>query len=101
MLIVAPTRELASQIGEDIRSLARFTRIKVATVFGGVSLNTQIAALRGRPQIVVACPGRLLDLLDRRAPEHALCRARLPIRPQTRAPILSRAPEAIPTRGRA
>ena len=45
VLIVAPTRELASQIGEEIRSLARFTRIKVATVFGGVSFNKQITEL--------------------------------------------------------
>jgi len=67
VLIVAPTRELASQIGEEVRSLARFTRIKVATVFGGVSFSTQIAVLRDGPQIVVACPGRLLDLLNRRA----------------------------------
>ncbi|MFQ5700862.1 MAG: DEAD/DEAH box helicase [Acidobacteriota bacterium] len=67
VLIVAPTRELASQIGEDIRSLARFTRIRVATVFGGVSVNTQVASLRNPPEILVACPGRLLDLLDRRA----------------------------------
>jgi ATP-dependent RNA helicase RhlE len=67
VLIVAPTRELASQIGEEIRSLARFTRIKVATVFGGVSINAQIAGMRDGPQIVVACPGRLLDLLNRRA----------------------------------
>jgi len=66
VLIVAPTRELASQIGEEIRLLARFTRIKVAIVFGGVSLSAQIAALRDGPQIVVACPGRLLDLLNRR-----------------------------------
>jgi ATP-dependent RNA helicase RhlE len=67
VLIVAPTRELATQIGEEIRSLARFTRIKVAAIFGGVSINKQIAELRNRPQIVVACPGRLLDLLNRRA----------------------------------
>ena len=67
VLIVAPTRELASQIGEEFRSLARFTRIKVATVFGGVAFSAQLASLRGRPQIVVACPGRLLDLLNRNA----------------------------------
>ncbi|MDH3286033.1 MAG: DEAD/DEAH box helicase, partial [Acidobacteriota bacterium] len=67
VLIVAPTRELASQIGEEIRSLARYTQINVATVFGGVSINTQMAELRRGPQIVVACPGRLLDLLSRRA----------------------------------
>ena len=65
VLIVAPTRELASQISEEIRLLARFTRIKVATVFGGVSFNKQIAALRGGPEILVACPGRLLDLVNR------------------------------------
>jgi len=67
VLIVAPTRELASQIGEEIRLLARFTRIGVATVFGGVSLHSQIKVLRDRPEIVVACPGRLLDLLGNRA----------------------------------
>ncbi len=67
VLIVAPTRELATQIGEEIRSLARFTRIKVATVFGGVSINAQTTELRHRPEIVVACPGRLLDLVSRNA----------------------------------
>ena len=67
VLIVAPTRELASQIGDEIGSLARFTRIRIATVFGGVSINVQTAELRNRPQIIVACPGRLLDLLGRKA----------------------------------
>ncbi len=67
VLIVAPTRELASQIGDEISSLARFTRIRIATVFGGVSINVQTEELRNRPQIVVACPGRLLDLLGRNA----------------------------------
>jgi len=61
-LVIAPTRELASQISEEIRLLARHTGIEVATVFGGVSMASQIAALRKRPQILVACPGRLLDL---------------------------------------
>jgi len=61
-LVVAPTRELASQISEEIRLLARFTRIEVATLFGGVSMASQLAVLRKRPDIVVACPGRLLDL---------------------------------------
>ncbi|HXV76754.1 MAG TPA: DEAD/DEAH box helicase [Candidatus Polarisedimenticolaceae bacterium] len=63
VLIVAPTRELATQIGEEIDRLARYTRVKTAVVFGGVSARPQIAALRERPAIVVACPGRLLDLL--------------------------------------
>ena len=66
-LVVAPTRELATQISEEIRLLARFMDVRVATVFGGVSAVPQVAALRQRPQIVVACPGRLLDLLGQRA----------------------------------
>ncbi len=61
-LVVAPTRELASQISEEIRLLARYTGIQVATLFGGVSTAKQLAALRKRPEILVACPGRLLDL---------------------------------------
>jgi len=62
VLIVAPTRELATQINAEIVSLARFTSIRTMTIFGGVSARTQTAALRARPQIVVGCPGRLLDL---------------------------------------
>jgi ATP-dependent RNA helicase RhlE len=61
-LVVAPTRELASQISEEIRLLAGHTGIGVATVFGGVSAASQVAALRKNPAILVACPGRLLDL---------------------------------------
>ena len=67
VLIVAPTRELATQIGEDIRSLARFTPIKMTLVFGGVSMGAQISALRSNPEIIVGCPGRLLDLHQQRA----------------------------------
>jgi ATP-dependent RNA helicase RhlE len=63
VLIVAPTRELAGQIAAEIRTLAGITTIQVATVFGGVSAQAQRAALRMRPEILVACPGRLLDLL--------------------------------------
>ena len=61
-LIVAPTRELASQICEEIRLLARHTKITAVTLFGGVSAASQRAALRKNPDIIVACPGRLLDL---------------------------------------
>ncbi len=67
ILVLVPTRELATQIATEIRTLARFTRIQVTTVFGGVSAQPQRAALRKRPEILVACPGRLLDLLDQRA----------------------------------
>ncbi len=61
-LIVAPTRELASQICEEIRLLARHTKITAVTLFGGVSAASQRAALRKHPDVIVACPGRLLDL---------------------------------------
>jgi superfamily II DNA/RNA helicase len=68
-LILAPTRELAAQIGEAARSLARGLPAPpaVAVVFGGVSINPQMMALRGGADIVVATPGRLLDLIDRNA----------------------------------
>jgi ATP-dependent RNA helicase RhlE len=62
-LVLAPTRELATQIDAEIRLLAKFTRLKTALVFGGASMRNQIDALRRRPDIVVACPGRLLDLM--------------------------------------
>ncbi len=64
VLIVAPTRELAAQISAEIETLGRFTRIRVATIFGGVSAHAQRQALARRPEIVVACPGRLLDLMQ-------------------------------------
>jgi ATP-dependent RNA helicase RhlE len=63
VLVLAPTRELATQIDAEIRLLAKFTRLKTALVFGGASMRNQINALRRRPEIVVACPGRLLDLM--------------------------------------
>ncbi|MCP4037879.1 MAG: DEAD/DEAH box helicase [bacterium] len=66
VLVLAPTRELALQIDVEIRGLARYTKIKTATVFGGVPLRKQVSELRRRPQIIVGCPGRVLDLLQRR-----------------------------------
>jgi len=67
VLILAPTRELAIQIGENIGTYASRTPIKHAVVFGGVSIVNQIAELRKRPQMLVATPGRLLDLIGQRA----------------------------------
>ena len=64
-LILAPTRELAIQIDKEIRTLARGTRIRTVTVYGGVSAHAQIQTLRKRPEIVVGCPGRVLDLFQR------------------------------------
>jgi superfamily II DNA/RNA helicase len=65
VLILAPTRELARQIEEEIRTLAKFTRIETTTIFGGVPIPSQAKALRRRPEIVVGCPGRVLDLVNR------------------------------------
>jgi len=62
-LIIAPTRELAEQIHDMTSDLARNTRLRSVTVYGGVSKANQVAALRRGADIVVACPGRLLDLL--------------------------------------
>jgi len=66
-LIIAPTRELAEQIHEAVGQLGRFTKVKSATVYGGVSKEPQIRRLRGGAQVVVACPGRLIDLMNQRA----------------------------------
>ncbi len=62
-LIVAPTRELAEQIHQDIVTLGRRTKIRSITVYGGVSKNRQMDALQRGVEIVVACPGRLLDVV--------------------------------------
>ena len=61
MLIVTPTRELAEQIDETIKVLAQFTQIRSAPVYGGVGMPAQTQALRRGTDIIVACPGRLLD----------------------------------------
>ena len=63
-LVLAPTRELATQIAEEIRTLSKFTRLKMVTIYGGVSMGSQLNALRAHPEIVVGCPGRVLDLLQ-------------------------------------
>ena len=60
-LIVAPTRELAEQINESINLLGKQTRLKSMTIYGGVNVNPQIEKLKQGVEIVVACPGRLLD----------------------------------------
>ncbi|HEX7003031.1 MAG TPA: DEAD/DEAH box helicase [Trueperaceae bacterium] len=65
-LIVAPTRELAEQIHGEISLLGRSTGLRSATVYGGVGKAPQIRALKGRSEIIVACPGRLLDHMQQR-----------------------------------
>ena len=63
-LIVAPTRELAEQIHEAMGQLGRKTNVKSVTVYGGVKQNPQVKKLQEGAEIVVACPGRLLDLME-------------------------------------
>ena len=65
-LIVAPTRELAEQIHESFVSLGRQTRARSLTVYGGVGVNPQVEKLRKGVEIVVACPGRLLDHINQK-----------------------------------
>jgi len=67
MLILAPTRELAAQIAENIREYARHLPLTVQCVFGGVPVGKQARALVPGVDILVATPGRLLDLIDQRA----------------------------------
>ncbi len=64
-LIVTPTRELAAQVHRDINELKFRTNLRSTTVYGGVSPNMQVKALRRGVDILVACPGRLLDLMNR------------------------------------
>ena len=65
-LLLAPTRELAIQIGESFDSYAKFTGIKTTVIFGGVAQGPQTHALRAGVDILVATPGRLLDLINQK-----------------------------------
>jgi ATP-dependent RNA helicase RhlE len=69
VLVLVPTRELATQVSAVLRDVARplTQSIKVGTVFGGVSINPQMMSLRSGADVVVATPGRLLDLVDHNA----------------------------------
>jgi ATP-dependent RNA helicase RhlE len=66
-LILSPTRELASQIADSFKAYGRHLRLSVATVFGGVPIGKQERQLINGVDVLVATPGRLLDLIDRRA----------------------------------
>ncbi len=65
-LVLAPTRELATQINAVLEPLAAAYGLRTTTIFGGVSQNRQVQALKGGVDIVVACPGRLEDLMKQR-----------------------------------
>ena len=66
-LVLAPTRELANQIEKEVRALARYTDLSTVALFGGVPQRGQARRLRQRPDVVVGCPGRVLDLLQQGA----------------------------------
>jgi superfamily II DNA/RNA helicase len=66
-LVLVPTRELAEQVADVLRPMGRSLGLVIATVYGGVSIGRQIDRLRRGADVVVATPGRLIDLLDRRA----------------------------------
>ena len=68
-LVLVPTRELAAQVGDVLRGLSAklSQKLKIAVLFGGVSINPQMMGLRGGADVVVATPGRLLDLLGQNA----------------------------------
>ena len=67
VLVLAPTRELAAQIADSFRSYSKFTDCVTQTVFGGVSIHRQIRALSKGCDVLVATPGRLVDLMGRGA----------------------------------
>ena len=67
MLVLSPTRELAAQIAQSFRDYGKFLRLSVDTVFGGVPIGKQIRILSAGTDVLVATPGRLLDLIDNRA----------------------------------
>jgi ATP-dependent RNA helicase RhlE len=64
-IVLTPTRELAEQINDTFKQLGKFTKIKSATVYGGVGMRAQEVALRGGADVIIACPGRLLDHVER------------------------------------
>jgi ATP-dependent RNA helicase RhlE len=66
-LVLTPTRELAAQVHDNVREYSKYVNIKSCVVFGGVNAKPQIATLRSGVDILVATPGRLLDLHDRKA----------------------------------
>jgi ATP-dependent RNA helicase RhlE len=65
-LVICPTRELAQQIHDSFHTYGRHTHLRQAVIFGGVNQNPQVRALRAGVDVLIATPGRLLDLLDQR-----------------------------------
>ena len=76
-LILAPTRELAMQVCDMLKAVAKHTDVDVVPVVGGMSLQKQERLLRRRPEIVVATPGRLWELMHQQGHEHFVDLGRL------------------------
>lgn len=66
-IVLVPTRELARQVATEASRLGHHSQIKIAAIYGGASFNAQIAALNGGAQVVIGTPGRVRDLVDRKA----------------------------------
>lgn len=66
VLVLTPTRELAAQVAESFKTYGRYTKTKTIVIFGGVSQVPQVAALKRGAEVLVATPGRLLDLINQR-----------------------------------
>ena len=68
LLVLAPTRELALQIAKDVKNYTKYLpNVKTVAVYGGSSITDQIRNLRDKPQIIVGTPGRVIDLINRKA----------------------------------
>jgi len=65
-LVIAPTRELAVQVAEEINTIGKFKKIRALPIYGGQGMERQIKALKSKPQIIVATPGRLMDHMRRK-----------------------------------
>ncbi|MDD4600108.1 DEAD-box ATP-dependent RNA helicase CshA [bioreactor metagenome] len=65
-IVLTPTRELAIQVAEELNKIAQYTDVQTLPIYGGQDIGRQIKALKKRPQIIVATPGRLMDHMDRR-----------------------------------
>ena len=65
-MVLTPTRELAIQIGESFTTYGKHTNIKNTVIFGGVKQSAQVRALKNGVDILIATPGRLLDLIDQK-----------------------------------
>jgi ATP-dependent RNA helicase DeaD len=65
-LVITPTRELAVQVAEEINSIGQYKRVRALPIYGGQDIERQIRALKNKPQIIVATPGRLMDHMRRK-----------------------------------